>query len=48
MNTSNSFQNRKVLEPLANYLLTHFYSSIDEEEGDVYEQMFHQIVDRAL
>ena len=44
MDTGNSFENRNRLKPLADYLIQNYYPQIDEEEGDVYEQMFKKIV----
>lgn len=44
MNTGNAMKNRQILKALADYLIQNFYKDIDEEEGDIYEQMFQKIV----
>ena len=44
MDTGDLLTNRKILLGLADYLHKNFYQHLDEDEGDIYEAMFEEIV----
>jgi uncharacterized protein YdiU (UPF0061 family) len=44
MEKGKHLDNRNTLVPLANYLLHYCYKDIQEEEGDVYEELFKRVV----